>query len=614
MFNKNDPLINSVKLVMEKNELERSVEKALNEAMGIVSMGALPHEKHAMYKELYKDILAEATFETNLQELSAAKIGSYMKKADDDARQLSRKTVVGGTPEEKKKFYAKIDKKVDKRLDGITLATKKLAGSAKVDASYDNETTSTSKGWTAGDLLNRTKKGNGEKKGYGAVPRNAGDLLKLKKEETQLDELSKDKKNSYITAALDDIKYQRRTQADAILKGKNDTAKKSGLKIHNRREGINRAVSEETLNELSKKTLGSYIKKASSNLDMNSHKAALNYAASKRIGDVADQKAVWQDKETIKRRKGIDRAADKLAKEETQLDEISKWKANAYLGSAVADLARSGQEHGRDYNKKKQTPEMQKNKRNVGNRQDGIRRAIQTLNKEETEQLDEISKNALHSYVKKSQASRDSNAANGDYDKARKRQSGINTAVKKLAKEETLNELSKKTLGSYIKKAKIELGNKAYLSGHDASSGSDPRNSEYEQRVSNNSSKKLSKIVKKRDKGIDTAADKLSGNARIIGTSMEEETLNELSKKTLGSYIKKATNDATYHSFEAGRSSEAGDHKNSLKSDKKAFSRQAGVEKATDKLVKEGMSKDELRALIAKSSSGKIKYVTFVSI
>jgi len=62
--------------------------------------------------------------------------------------------------------------------------------------------------------------------------------------------------------------------------------------------------------------------------------------------------------------------------------------------------------------------------------------------------------------------------------------------------------------------------------------------------------------------------------------------LNELSKKTLGSYIKKATNDVSYHSFAAG-DEQKGRGKNSLQHDQKAMQRQTGVEKATDKIVKE---------------------------
>lgn len=59
--------------------------------------------------------------------------------------------------------------------------------------------------------------------------------------------------------------------------------------------------------------------------------------------------------------------------------------------------------------------------------------------------------------------------------------------------------------------------------------------------------------------------------------------LDELSKKTLAAYAKKAVDDATYNSFIAGNM-DRGDPAR-LKTDKKAMKRQAGVEKAIDKLA-----------------------------
>jgi hypothetical protein len=65
----------------------------------------------------------------------------------------------------------------------------------------------------------------------------------------------------------------------------------------------------------------------------------------------------------------------------------------------------------------------------------------------------------------------------------------------------------------------------------------------------------------------------------------EVEPIDELSKKTLGSYAKKATDDVSYHSFDAGNRSDRDPER--LKADKKAMSRQAGVNKAVDRLAKE---------------------------
>lgn len=65
----------------------------------------------------------------------------------------------------------------------------------------------------------------------------------------------------------------------------------------------------------------------------------------------------------------------------------------------------------------------------------------------------------------------------------------------------------------------------------------------------------------------------------------EVEELEELKKSTLASYAKKATDDVSYHSFSAGARSATDPER--LKDDKKAMKRQAGVNKAIDRLTKE---------------------------
>jgi hypothetical protein len=69
------------------------------------------------------------------------------------------------------------------------------------------------------------------------------------------------------------------------------------------------------------------------------------------------------------------------------------------------------------------------------------------------------------------------------------------------------------------------------------------------------------------------------------GRIMEEVEINELNKSTLASYAKKATDDATYHSFSAGTRSAKDSQR--LKDDEKAMKRQSGVNKAIDRLSKE---------------------------
>jgi organic radical activating enzyme len=61
--NKHDPLVDSVKSVMEKNNLRRQVEEALNEELGVSSRKAVPHEHLASYdamlEEAYKCAMEE---------------------------------------------------------------------------------------------------------------------------------------------------------------------------------------------------------------------------------------------------------------------------------------------------------------------------------------------------------------------------------------------------------------------------------------------------------------------------------------------------------------------------------------------------------------------------
>jgi hypothetical protein len=87
---------------------------------------------------------------------------------------------------------------------------------------------------------------------------------------------------------------------------------------------------------------------------------------------------------------------------------------------------------------------------------------------------------------------------------------------------ESINEISKGTLGRYINKAKDSIDTASYRQGHKEAHGS--------------SSKPLEKKLTKRHKGISTAVNKL--------TKEEAEQIDELSSKTLFSYGKKARKEA----------------------------------------------------------------------
>ena len=100
---------------------------------------------------------------------------------------------------------------------------------------------------------------------------------------------------------------------------------KPGDKDYPSRDAIKSAQKESVeLDELSKKTLGSYIKKASDDRAQN----AYNVGKSGKI-----------NYKGLKRRQGISTAADKLAKEEVeQLDELSPNTLHRYVKKASVDL------------------------------------------------------------------------------------------------------------------------------------------------------------------------------------------------------------------------------------------------------------------------------------
>jgi len=157
----------------------------------------------------------------------------------------------------------------------------------------------------------------------------------------------------------------------------------------------------------------------------------------------------------------------------------------------------------------------------------------------------------------------------------------------KMKKEEVeeIDEISKKTLGSYIEKASQDKADMANTTGFKAG---------VKQPAYNTSDESDREV--KRTKGIAKAVSKL--------TKEEVEKLDELSKGTLASYAKKATTDARFKQG-IGKDVEAlakrkrdpefksNLNKMGLEYRMKAKSREAGVHKAVDRLAKEEVELDE---------------------
>lgn len=155
--------------------------------------------------------------------------------------------------------------------------------------------------------------------------------------------------------------------------------------------------------------------------------------------------------------------------------------------------------------------------------------------------------------------------------------------------EEQLEELSKQTHTSYISKASKSAVGLGKVIGHfttDVSSDPEPLNTARRQ-------------VRNRMKGIDHAVSKLSEDLAIEEFTLDEIVefmlseeygqLDELSKKTLGNYIQKASVSAANNAHAAGKADEKGNVKEMKHYHGEARGRIKGIAKATTKLVKESV-------------------------
>jgi len=168
-----------------------------------------------------------------------------------------------------------------------------------------------------------------------------------------------------IAAAIDESAYDKQkahhTQgvADATAMMKNAKSNAEMVKAMNKKQHHSKALKKmasmkeevEQVNELKKSTLASYIRKASDDRTQSAY-------------DVGRGASPWKGKKGLKRRQGISRAAGKLAKEETQIDEVldtpnamrrykdkAKYQSDRARNSATAKIVRDGDKA--DYSKEK---------------------------------------------------------------------------------------------------------------------------------------------------------------------------------------------------------------------------------------------------------------------
>lgn len=255
-------------------------------------------------------------------------------------------------------------------------------------------------------------------------------------------------------------------KADDIIASRID-----GIVAEMRKVIGSKLFSEEVVNELSKKTLGSYIKKAA---DDSAHLASR--AISKANYSKTDT-GYDDSRKSYKRRQGIAKATDKLTKEdedleEDEVNELSKKTLASYAHKSGDELQRHAYSAGY-----KSTKSLRLSDRKVDNRLAGYNKAVAKLKEEETvdedEEVNELSKKTLGSYVTK--ASRDvlaKSAAGGVgiggsnhknrldgaklINKAGRRTNSIATAADKLTKEETVDEASPMIISKANKNAALQ--------------------------------------------------------------------------------------------------------------------------------------------------------------
>lgn len=272
--------------------------------------------------------------------------------------------------------------------------------------------------------------------------------------------------------------------------------------------------------------------------------------------------------------KGIKKEAmDPVGKEDGDIDNDGDVdKSDKYLKNRRKAIGRAMQKEdaSSDQENSSYTIYKKSNKPNPikKNAEDAVKEAVE---------LDELDKKTLGSYIKKASQSRGvagivaGSSAHKSKDQKdalkvmKKRMTGISRATDRLTKEEVdqLDELSPNTLHKYIKKATPEVAARAI-------SAVAPNQSA--------ETKKHASKLGKRIAGITSASGRLSDKANQYE---EVDQIDELSKKTLGSYVKKAKDDYGFSNRWIGRDSRDKDAKQA------AAKRSVGIDRAVNRLTKE---------------------------
>ena len=304
-----------------------------------------------------------------------------------------------------------------------------------------------------------------------------------------------------------------------------DEADVKAMKHPSNKVVVKESVDEafEQIDEISKPTLGRYINKAKNSIDLTAwrqgHKEADVAANPKHVASLG--------KKLDKRHRGIETAVKKLTKEDAeQIDELSKGTMGRYINKAATKMGSQGVTAGL---KIAADEKSSKNFKDMGKREKGIKLAVSKLTKEDAEQVDEGSYKDNPRHM----------GTIGPITTDAERRERAKKYREKLTKEEQdfidslndadmeqIDELSNRTLGSYVKKAKKQLSSSDYHVGRAVGAREAGQKSNFSPELE----RKLAARGKKRYDGIDKAVDKMM-------TKEEVEELDELSKDAMLKYL-----------------------------------------------------------------------------
>lgn len=233
--------------------------------------------------------------------------------------------------------------------------------------------------------------------------------------------------------------------------------------------------------------------------------------------------------------------------EDEQIDEVSKATLGRYINKAKdsIDMASYRQGHKEAHGSSSKPLEKKLTKRHKG-----ISTAVGKLTKEDAEQIDEISSDMAHRYLKGKRERDYDISADGKSSKLKKPQSfgKMNKDMKSTARAlrtiekakktnedvEQIDELSKGTMGSYINKAATKMGSQGVTAGLKI--------------AADEKSSKNFKDMGKREKGIKLAVSKLTKEEQDFIDSLNDvniEQIDELSKDAMLKYLSANKKDDT---------------------------------------------------------------------